>query len=205
MDPTFKTAFLSWLEIQVNKALELDPATAKRLHALDGAVIEFQCLEPRFHCYVFLDPEGVRCAGWHEGDTDARFKGTLAAFTILAARREAAWTEIAGLEVSGDEALLNELESLHQFMELDWESVICGYTGNIGGHFIADGIRQFAAGLQHLGSQARRGTDEYIREELELAPSAAEVDRFCQDVAQLNEEVERLNQKLSALSQECCS
>ncbi|MRI32118.1 hypothetical protein EOPP23_03800 [Endozoicomonas sp. OPT23] len=192
-----KTAFLAFIETRINEALELDPVTKKRLQQCDGAVIEVVQQSPDFHCYIVLDDLGVRCAGWHEGSVDARFEGKASSFVALATQRNAEWSEVSGLTVSGDQKLLAQLQKAHKDMELDWEAVLCQHTGVVVGHGLAEAIRSLSGILANTSSRSVEASAEYLQQELKLLPSQVELSSFSQEVESLSQAVNRLGQTIN--------
>ncbi len=191
-----KTAFLAFLEARINEVLDLDPVTKKRLQQCDGAIVEVVQYSPDFHCYLFLDDLGVRCAGWHEGLVDVRFEGKASAFMALAMDRSDQWSQIPGLTVVGDETLLNQLQKAHEDMALDWESVLCRRTGVVIGHGLAEGIRSVSSILATSTHRSIESSTEYVQQELKLLPSKVELSAFNQEVESLSQGVDRLHQSI---------
>ncbi|WP_257279870.1 MULTISPECIES: SCP2 domain-containing protein [unclassified Endozoicomonas] len=192
-----KTAFLALLETRINQLLKLDPVTAEALKSLDGRVVRFICLQPDFNCYVFLDAFGVRCAGWHEGSVDATLQGPLSSFITLAVDRGSSWQGVRELNVSGEQNVLEKLESTHRKMELDWESLICERLGPVAGHSLAEGLRFITSTFAGFGERLPDHGATYLQDELELVPSEPEISAFSHEVTVLSEAVEDLGRRLN--------
>ena len=109
IDPSLKTGLLSLIETAVNKTLTLDPVTIKRLKEHQGAVLKVECREPDFTSWLWIESDGIRLAGYHEGEVDATVSGTLVSFMELSSRRSATFEDVAGLATEGDESLIAEL------------------------------------------------------------------------------------------------
>ncbi|MFK0571790.1 SCP2 domain-containing protein [Endozoicomonas sp.] len=192
VDPVVKTGLLAAIEHQVNALLALDPVTIKKLSQWFGKVVSFQCTSPRWACFVHFEQDRIRLASVFEGEVDAIFEGSSAAFAVLVARRDLPFFEIPGLTISGDEALIKDLQHIHQQLEIDWERPLCQTFGDIPGHMMARGVR-------FIGDHAHRGQKlvmdnlgEYLQEELRLIPSRVEVEGFIAEVGQLAESMDRL-------------
>ncbi|WP_257286076.1 SCP2 domain-containing protein [Endozoicomonas sp. SESOKO1] len=191
-----KMGLLAALERQVNTLLALDPATLKKLSHWFGKVVAFQCTSPQWLCYVHFEHDRIRLASTlgeeSECEVDATFTGSSVAFVTLATRRNLPFADVPGLTVSGDEALIADLQQIHQQMEIDWERPLCQTFGDIAGHMMARGLR-------FVGDQVQRGQQlvmdnlgEYLQEELRLIPSRVEVEGFAAEVELLAESMERL-------------
>lgn len=192
VDPVLKMGLLAAIERQVNALLALDPVTIKKLSRWFGKVVAFQCTSPEWSCYVHVEQDSIRLAGFFDGNVDAIFMGSSVAFATLATRRSLPFSEVPGLSISGEESLVGDLQQIHQQMEIDWERPLCQTFGDIAGHMMAQGLR-------FIGDHAMRGqklvTDnlgEYLQEELRLIPSRVEVEGFAEDVELLVESMDRL-------------
>lgn len=190
-----KTGMLAALERQVNALLALDPVTIKKLSQWFGKVVDFQCTSPDWSCFVHFEQDRIRLAGFFDGEVDAHFEGSSVAFAVLATRRNLPFAEVPGLSISGDKALIADLQQIHQQMEIDWERPLCQTFGDITGHMMAQGFR-------FIGEHAQRGQvlvmdnlGEYLQEEVQLIPSRVEVEGFVAEVGQLAESMDRLEQQ----------
>ena len=198
-DPSVRIGFLSFIEAVVNKSLALDPVTIKRLSQYEGAVIQVDCIEPEFVAWLWIENDGIRLAAFHESSVDVRVSGTLVSYMELAARRQAACADIAGLETSGDQKLLTELEVIHKDMELDWEALVCRYLGDVAGHGLASGIRSVSESVRSFFQRGFAQIPEYLQEELNVLPAAAAANSFQDQLERLKTSVDRLSGKISDL------
>lgn len=194
-----KTGLLAAFERQVNGLLALDPVIIKKLSLWFGKVVAFQCTSPQWLCYVHFEHDRIRLAGTlgeeSESLVDATFTGSSVAFATLATRRNLPFADVPGLSVSGDEALIADLQQIHQQMELDWERPLCQTFGDITGHVMARGLR-FVGDHVHRGQQLiMDNLGEYLQEELHLIPSRIEVESFAEEVGCLAESMDRLEEQ----------
>ena len=201
-DPVVKTGCLAALEKQVNSLLKLDPVTFDRLSDHFGCVVEFHCLEPDFQCYATLLEQHVRLSGVYEGEPDVCFSGSMVSFSQLAGDRKTPFSEIQGLSVAGNEALVQALEHIHLDMELDWEKPFVDVFGVIPGHWLAQGIRFAGRRFSSLKETTEQNLSEYLQEELRLIPTRVEIEGFKSDVELLKGSVDRLAEEIEILSLE---
>lgn len=202
VDPTLKAGLLSFIETVVNKTMLLDPLTLKRLATLQGSVIQVDCIEPEIQVWLWIESDGIRLAGYHEGDVDAVVSGTLASFMELAGRRKAIFSDVAGLSTSGDEHLINELGDIHKTMELDWEALICRYLGDVAGHGLSEGVRSISNGVKRLFETNADLIPDYLREELKVLPAKAAVDSAQSELEALQTDLDCLSEKVMALEEQ---
>ena len=201
-DPAIKTTVLAGLEKQFNAALALDPVTVIQLSEMAGVVVEVQCSEPEFQCYVFLEKEGVRLAGYHEGETDAGIRGSIVALADLVAKRDQAIDAVPGLESWGSTDVLNRLSAIHQSVEFDWETVLCRCFGDVGGHLLAKGFHFASSQAEKIKTAAADNLEGYLQEELRLLPSRNELAAFAADVAELKLAVDGLADTVNDLNKQ---
>ncbi|WP_257295747.1 SCP2 domain-containing protein [Endozoicomonas sp. YOMI1] len=195
----FTMGLLAAIERQVNGLLALDPVTIKKLSHWFGKVVAFQCTSPEWSCYVHFEHDRIRLAGTlgeeSEGAVNATFTGSSIAFASLATRKNLPFADVSGLSVSGDEALIADLQQIHQQMEIDWERPLCQTFGDIPGHMMARGLR-FVGDHVHRGQQlVMDNLGEYLQEELRLIPSRVEVAGFAEEVGRLAESMDRLEEQ----------
>ncbi|MGB0360007.1 MAG: ubiquinone biosynthesis accessory factor UbiJ [Endozoicomonas sp.] len=199
VDPVITTGLLAAIERQVNAILALDPVTVKKLKHQFGKVVAFRCLSPQWACFVHFMQDGVRLASVFEGDVDVTFEGSGIAFAVLASRQALMFSEVQGLTVSGDEALIAELHVLHQQVDIDWERPLCKTFGDIPGHLMAQGIRFMGNHIQRGQRMIQNNLGEYLQEEVGVIPSRIEVEGFIAEVEALATSVTILEKQLLPL------
>ncbi|WP_330926457.1 hypothetical protein [Candidatus Sororendozoicomonas aggregata] len=198
-EPTIKMAVLTGLEKQLNKVLLLDPLTLKKLGELSGTVVDVQCSDPEFQCYVFLDKVGLRLASYHEGSVDTGLRGSLVTLADTVAHRDNPLDKVVGLETWGSADTLSRLSDIHQSVKFDWEGALCKVFGDIGGHMLSQGLSFASEQTAKVRKTAVDNLEGYLQEEIQLLPSRNEVEAFASDVAELQSAVDALAQSISPL------
>lgn len=201
-DPSIKTGLLASVESVVNKTLRLDPVTLKRLGKHHGSVLQVECLEPGFTSWLWIESDGIRLAGYHEGDVDAMVKGSLVSFMELAGRRFATFEDVAGLVTEGDKALIADLGEIHNGMELDWEGLVCRYLGDVAGHAVSEGVRHVSDGFQQLFQRSARQLPDYLQEELQVLPARTDMEFAQSEAKALQDRTDELAKRISALEEQ---
>ncbi len=198
--PVLKTGLFALIERQLNAALSLDSVVYNRLSGLHGCVVRFQCNTPPLSCFIHFEHEHIRVAGFHEGVVDAAFSGALLAFTELVAHRTVPFSDIPGLSVSGDEAVLRQLQVVHSQFDMDWESLFCRKMGDVPGYLAAQGIRFAGQHISRGKQMFEANLGAYLQEELRVIPAEPEVNVFVSDVASLELDLQRIEQKVFELA-----
>ncbi|WP_299731819.1 hypothetical protein [uncultured Endozoicomonas sp.] len=204
VDPVITTGLLAALERQVNAVLALDPVTLKKLQHEFGKVVNFRCTSPSFtssgwNVFVHFEQDGIRLASVCEASVDAVFEGSAVAFSVLAVNRSLPFDQVQGLTVTGDEKLIDQLQHLHQQLEIDWERPLCETFGDIPGHMMAQSIRFMGKHLQRGHQMMTDNLGEYLQEEIGLIPSRIEVEGFATEVEQLAASLSQLEEQILPL------
>lgn len=111
-EPIARYMLLSVLESAFNTALRQDPEAIESLQSHCGRIIRVKGHSPRFSCYLMLCEDGVQIFADHEGEVDARIRGSssMMAMQLLGPRKEPfEWGEIV---VTGNEELVQELGAI---------------------------------------------------------------------------------------------
>ncbi len=201
ISPTLHTAAVAALETAVNRALELDPASQKKLQRLAGKVFGFHCINPELAIFLLPGSDGLRLMGYWDGEVSTAISGKASEFADLATAQNPAAALINGnLELHGDSAPLIELQGILASLDMDWEAPLVNTLGDVVGHQLAEGLRGLFGWGQQASSSLVRQVEEFIHEEARLAPPRQEVEDFYQDVEQLSQRVERLQARMRKLT-----
>lgn len=202
-DPALQTAALAGLEFVVNKALELDPATLKRLSELDGKVLLIHCQSPDIKVYCLPGNTGVQFKSWHdEADVNSSLSGKLSQFVQLMQADDKAAALINGdLSVHGNSQDFVALQAILAQLDIDWEQPISRVFGDVGGHQLGRLIRGGLAFGQQAQENLQVQLEQFIHQEAGLLPAREELESFYQDVGDLNLRVDRLQARLARIQQ----
>lgn len=195
--PTLHSAGLATLEALINRALQLDPATRRRLATLADHVFLFHCTQPALGIYLIPDTDGLRLCGTWAADVDTTLRGSAGEFFSLATATDPANVLINGrLELHGNSQALIDLQTILQQLDIDWEAPLADAFGDVIGHQLGRGLRRgFRFGRRALQG-LKRQFGEYLVEESELTAPAWRVQQFNDEVDQLAMRTERLEARL---------
>ena len=201
-DPALLAGAFGGLEAAINRALTLAPASAKDLAEMTGTSIAIECTAPALLAFITIESDGMlHLAGYSEQQPATRVRGTLNNFIALAAAEDPAATLInSNLEIIGNSAPLIALQQIVSRMDIDWEAPLVDILGDIAGHQLAQLLRGAFSWGSHAANSLRRQLSEFILEEGQLSPPAAELEHFYGEVQALNLRVERLQSRLQRLA-----
>lgn len=191
---------LAAAETALNKALALDPFTARRLTELAGRVIAIHTESPDLDLFLLPDSHGVMLMGHYEGRADLRLSGSLAAFAQLASQNQQQPQGIpAGIHVEGNANLASQLQSIAAGLDLDWEEQLSHLTGDAIAHQTGRLLRGGAAYLSQTAGTLGMNLEEFLKEEARLLPQRFEVDEWVAGVDELRDDAARLEARIQRI------
>jgi len=192
---------LAAAETALNKALTLDPVSAKRLAALEGRVITIRIDTPLTDNGLALtllpDSHGVMLMGRYEGEPDLQLSGSLSAYAKLASDKRGGIP--AGITIKGDANLATELQAIAAGLDLDWEEQLSRLTGDTIAHQTGRLVRGGSSYLRKTAQTLGLNLEEFLKEEARLLPQRFEVEEWVSDVDRLRDDVARLEARLRQL------
>jgi len=201
-DPTVVTAVLVAAEAAINRGLELDPTSARDLADMAGTVLAIDCSSPEIEVFAIVEETGrLHLTPYWEASADVRVRGELTDFLALATAEDPAATLInSDLEILGNTSPLLALQALVSRMQPDWEAPLVEALGDVAGHQLANLLRGIFRWGQASSKSLRRQLSEFILEEGQLSPPAAELEHFFEQVTALGLRVDRLESRLQRLA-----
>lgn len=199
---TFKAGLLMALESAVNNSLAYDPATRQALLALDGKVLHIVSSLPAQSVYVLFVGSHVELWSLFEGAPDTTLSGSASAFLQLwRARSKPTALSDSGVALSGDSALLQQLQGISKHLDIDWEALLAEYTGDVIAHQLGRTARGAGYWLRGARREAERLMSEFLQFESHTVPSRHEVQGFCREVDDLQLRMDRLQAGIDVLKQ----
>lgn len=201
-DPTVVTAVLVAAEAAINRGLELDPTSARDLADMAGTVLAIDCSSPEIEVFAIVEETGrLHLTPYWETPASVRVRGELTDFMALATAEDPAATLInSDLEILGNTSPLLALQALVSRMQPDWEAPLVDALGDVAGHQLANLLRGIFRWGQASSKSLRRQLSEFILEEGQLSPPAAELEHFFEQVTALGLRVDRLESRLQRLA-----
>ena len=195
------TLALAAAENAVNKALSLDPFTAKRLAGLAGRVIAIHIDAPALDLFIIPDPHGVMLMSRYEGRPDLKLSGGIGAFARLAGqdRTQGKQGVPSGIGIEGDANLASQLQEIVAGLDLDWEEQLSRLTGDTIAHQTGRLVRGAAAYARETAGTLGMNLEEFLKEETRFLPQRFEVDEWVADVDRLRDDAARLEARVQRL------
>lgn len=194
------TSLLGLMEAGLNHALQLDPATLKRLGRLSGSIIEISCTAPALTVFLRPHSQGIIMQGHCEHAADCRISGSaLALLKLMTAENKNEALFDQQISLSGDTALSQSLQAILADLDLDWEGRLADYIGDIAAHQIGNQARSLASWGQQASRSMLANIEEYLHEETRSLPPRTELEPFYRSIEKLALATDRLSARIDRL------
>ncbi|WP_296257657.1 MULTISPECIES: ubiquinone biosynthesis accessory factor UbiJ [unclassified Pseudomonas] len=200
------SGLLASTEHGINRVLRMDSTALPRLDRLSGKVIAVECTMPAFHLHILPSDEGLMLATRWEAGADVTLRAPAASLLQLALSNDKnAVLHRPEVELDGDSAVLLELVSVLQDLDLDWEYELQRWLGPVATPLIGGHLRNSTRWTRDSFASLSHNLAEYLAEESrtlvgkrEAEARFAELDQTKQDLERLEARFERLAQSLKS-------
>lgn len=194
--------FASLLEGGINRVLELDEASPRRLQRLAGRRLQLDIEGVGITLYFTFDERRVRVSTRPAGEPDTVVSGSPSAlFQMAAPEGMEGWGGSGSrVNVSGDAQLGRDLERLFSRLDPDWEGSLSRVFGDVLGFQLASGLRHGADYARQAATETGEMIEEYVqsgRGPLVLEREVAEFTGAVDDVAKRAEKLQRRLDRLT--------
>ncbi|MFA5548076.1 MAG: hypothetical protein WDA10_06030 [Porticoccaceae bacterium] len=186
----------------VNHALAFDPASRAALARLAGRPLAVRCTFPALELGAVFDDSGalILTPGMPEG-AETCLKGSALALARLAANSNAGVTLAgSGVEMTGSQALLQDMRAVLGTLDIDWEAALAGLIGDVPAHLAAEAVRAGTGWQRQAAGRAFSGGAEFLREEAAIVVGRREFAPWASAVSQLAEDTDRLAARVARLA-----
>lgn len=196
---TFAMEFTKALEKSLNLYLEADPEVAAELDQIAGKRVGFSLSGANLNFLMEPEAGGRICVSpMQTGQApDTYVRGTPLALLRMIFSEQAGMGD--DLVIEGDAEIAQRLWSVLRDIELDWEGWLADPLGDGIGHAVAEQLRAFKAWNRLTFDHLLGDLNEYLTEEIKLAPPEAEVENFMSNVDELREDIDRLEARIVRL------
>ena len=182
------------------RALRSDPASQQRLVNLAGKSVHLSisdlqldwCIHLNYPL-VLLDADAAAAAS-----ANSHLTGSLADFIGLGLKDTHSLNG-SGVVHTGDIQLLNACLKLFKQLDLDLAGLVSQELGPLAGALV-DQLKQLGEQAQQTLNKMPPFIGDYVQHELQLVPSAAQLDLFTQDIHDLRSRTDRLAARIERLN-----
>lgn len=191
-------AALAAASAAINRALALDPASQRRLVALNGRVLEIACSQPT--ASVFLTVVDGDVALWSAAgrEADTVLAGSLSQLLALVSRISSPTAlSDAGVSLRGDSQVVQQWQALLAQLDIDLEALVAKGVGDVAAHQLGRGVRAAGQWLTDSHRELDRLISEFLQYEVETVPTAHELSQFAREVDDLRLRLDRLEARFA--------
>ena len=193
------------LQKAMNHALALDEAMHDKMHMLHGKVLEIIISPLNVNFFIRFADE-LLLLDVYDGVADAIIRSSplgLIRLSVLPASKVRSLFNDE-IKISGDVALGQQVKTLFDEIDIDWEGHLARFTGDVVAYQVGSLVRQSLAFKRQISESLRYNVTEYLQEELRVFPPREEINDFFNDIDELWLNVERIeagvNQLLASVS-----
>ncbi|RTE67231.1 hypothetical protein EH243_03230 [Amphritea opalescens] len=197
---TINATLLTVAEAAINRLLLLNPETVDQLGELSGRVIAIRLTTPAIALSLQPSSDGIQIDMIERDEADVTLSGSVSDFLRLLNAAESSDAMFGkSIHLSGDNALANRFSQILIDAALDWEGILAQILGDLPAHELTRYLKWKAGFYLNTGSSLMRNVEEYLKEELRLLPSRAEINHFTAETDRLRQETERANARIERL------
>lgn len=195
--------FAGLLEAGLNRALALDPQSAKRVLALQDKCLQLDIEDLGITLYLAFDSGHVTVSLDFDREPDTVISGTPAALFGMAAPDTAGAWGLPGSDVNiaGNASLARDVERLFSQLEPDWQAPLNDLFGDVLAYQMTSGLTQGIEALRRAAGDGAEMASAYFRDEAGELVGRAELAGFSQAVDALSDAADRLQARLDALAE----
>ena len=192
------------IEKVLNAIISRDKHIAKRLSAFDSKCIEVVSNRPSFSLSIRFEDGTIRLSA-----IDSQTLGIIADATIsgraesllglLAKKADQRAMADSAIDISGDAALVHDLQMTIESLDIDWQDYLAPILGDVLSNELGEAEQSARAWSKSAGANMQRSVRDYLSEEARLVPSELEVDSFSNRLDQLRLSIDRVAAKTELL------
>lgn len=191
----FSLSLSKTVEFALNQALRLDETQGAQFKGVEDKTFAVTFTDLGLTLYLLFTRYGVNVQNALQGEADARIETDLPSLLGLPQTGRLSRVTLHG-DVPLAEALIDALASI----EIDWEEHLSHYTGDLIAFKIGHATRSALAAKQSAKHQAGETLKEYLQFELEVLPTASQLQRFGELVKQTQTAVDALENSIETLN-----
>ncbi|MDH5258992.1 MAG: SCP2 sterol-binding domain-containing protein [Gammaproteobacteria bacterium] len=194
-----------FIEIALNRALQLDEHTFNQVVTLQGKVIAIELTGLNIIFYLAPALDGVQVMTEYDNGADTTIRGTPISLLKTAISDDRQTLFKGEVVIDGDMALGQKFQKILDGLEMDWEEPLSQLIGDIAAHQVGEAVRGFAGFAKAAFNSLTMSTAEYFQEETKDVVNPVELERFTDKIDVLRADTDRLDarfQKIKATIKE---
>lgn len=192
------------VERVLNAIVARDGHIAKKLSAFDSRCVEVVSTRPSFSLSIRFEDETIKLSAIDSQTlgivADATISGTAEnLLSLLSKKPDQRAMADAAIDISGDAALIHDLQMTIESLDIDWQDYLAPILGDVLSNELGEAEQSARAWSKSASSTLQRNVRDYLSEEARLVPSELEVDSFSNRLDQLRLSIDRVDAKTELL------
>lgn len=195
-----KSFFLSSIETALNKYLQCDDKSARRLEKMAGKSVTIELLPLHLLFVCSFTEAGVTIAVNEDADSAAIIKGTpLQLFGILIDKDHRHQFFADDVKIEGDAEFAQQVIFLFDHVEIDWEEQTASIIGDVPAYQLSKFAGKLRSWVGKNGRAFAQDINDYLHEEAAWFPVKEELQEFFTGIDTLRMDTDRLEARLNKL------
>jgi ubiquinone biosynthesis protein UbiJ len=196
---------LSSAELILNKALTLDPSSKNKLRKLQGNIFEINCVNSGrsildYSIFITVLDEGILLSPVITDEANAEISASAnVLLKLLLAKDKSNIIRNENIQLKGDASSIQDLQAILLELDIDWEYQLSKSIGDIPTQTLSDGLDILKNFISNSAASLTTDIDEYVHEEKNIVPTAAELENFFQRIDQLRLNIDRTESRIDNL------
>lgn len=192
---------LKALQTAINHALALDSAMPEKIAALHGKVLEIIIAPLGVNFFISFEQQKLQLLESYPTPADTTITSSPLGLIRLSFLPTSQARSLFNdkIKLSGDSELGYAVKRLFDELDIDWESHLAHFTGDVVAYQLGSMVKQGLAFKNHVLESLHHNVTNYVHEELRLFPASEEVHDFFRDIDDLSHDAERLQAQINLL------
>ena len=196
---------LSSAELILNKALTLDPSSKNKLRKLQGNIFAINCVNSGrsildYSIFITVLDEGILLSPVITDEANAEISASAnVLLKLLLAKDKSNIIRNENIQLKGDASSIQDLQAILLELDIDWEYQLSKGIGDIPTQTLSDGLDILKNFISNSAASLTTDIDEYVHEEKNIVPTAAELENFFQRIDQLRLNIDRTESRIDNL------
>jgi ubiquinone biosynthesis protein UbiJ len=180
----------------LNRQIQAKTAARELCAELGDRVFAVRVKDTALAMYIIVGPGEIFLASEYSDDPDVVISGSLLSLARLAGPEGDAAIRDGAIDLTGDEQLALQFQSMLRYGRPDLEEELSGVVGDVVAHTVGEFARSVGRWGKEARSTLRQNVSEYLQEESRTVPSRYETDVFRKQVKSLQDDVARFEARL---------
>jgi ubiquinone biosynthesis protein UbiJ len=195
-----KPLLLTTLNTLINRYLSLDIDSKLRLQKLSGKAITIELLPFHFVFQAVFNDDGIQIFDNERALTETKITGTpFSMLSVMVNKEDRHHAFLGDLKIEGDAAFAQEVITLFDSLEIDWEEQCSHFMGDVPAYHLKRAFSGLKKSINNLDSALTRNINEYLHEEALHFPSREALNDFFKEIDILRMDVDRMDAKIKNL------